>query len=705
MRIIVLDSSPSSREQLKELTARVCPEGVVEAFEDSAQALEQLIECAQEKAPDILIMSLGIAPLAADEFLRKLRRHEALRAVPVMILGVAEDQAFLWKTLEAGATDFLQTPFEQNEFTMRLARLLKVREQHQALADHSDQRLQAILDAIPAMVSVVAADDTLSFINKNKAESLGLDPHEAHGKTEDELYRQAGYSRGFQQGFNAALNRPFEEEITDIEGNARTFLTHRVPLPGVGSGGEETVAVSIDIGRLKSAEGRAATQRQFFRSVIDHDPNLICVHDENEKVILINKAFAEKCNMTVESCIGSKVSQLPIKLGKMVRRGKEVEDADAGVVDEGAQGSVHGSAQGGVGSYKQMIEFPGQSENWFQVVKTPISSMSGEGHDFLMVMTDITGIVENSQQLARAKEDAEFANMSKTEFLANMSHELRTPLNAIINFSQIMKDQLIGTLENEKYLEYAHDIHDSGQHLLEIISDILDIAKIEAGQVGLKLGACDMPQLVRQVEGLLKHRIREAGLKLETFVEDGVPRVFADAGKLKQILMNLIINAVKFTPADGEIAVLVSSVNADQVEITVKDTGIGMREEDIDQALHRFGQLDSYLKRGSSGEGPGVGLGLPLVKSLVQLHGGKFKIESEVGVGTTARAVIPVSFEMAGDVTDGVSAQFKDKLDDKVASKEDGDRSSGESREENRERDGENETPDGNPEENSSIAL
>lgn len=237
-------------------------------------------------------------------------------------------------------------------------------------------------------------------------------------------------------------------------------------------------------------------------------------------------------------------------------------------------------------------------------------------------------------ELERAKEMAESANLSKSQFLANISHELRTPLNAIIGFSSIIINQLFGPLGNDKYLSYAKDINESGVHLLDIINDILDLSKAEAGKLSLRLEELDVHEALKKCLQIVSERAAEAEVSLNIDAPAVLPKLVADRVRFIQIMLNLLSNAIKFTEAGGRIDIQAEFEPAgDEVHyftFRVKDTGIGMRKEDIDMAFQTFGQVDSGLNRRYEG----TGLGLPLTKKLVELHNGSIRIDSELHKGT-----------------------------------------------------------------------
>lgn len=252
-------------------------------------------------------------------------------------------------------------------------------------------------------------------------------------------------------------------------------------------------------------------------------------------------------------------------------------------------------------------------------------------------MYDVTRRRLTERALIAAKEQADFANRSKSEFLANMSHELRTPLNAIIGFSEIIKNQMFGPEGAAQYIEYAKDIYDSGELLLSLINDILDMSKIEAGKRSLSETTFDVERVIQACVRLVAGRAKVGRLHLTVQVPKDLPPVRAEERALKQVLTNLMTNAIKFTPENGEVKVSAAIDTFGHLCVAVSDTGIGIAAEDIPTALAPFGQIESALSRSTQG----TGLGLPLTKALVELHGGELQIESEVGKGTIVSVVLP----------------------------------------------------------------
>ncbi len=243
------------------------------------------------------------------------------------------------------------------------------------------------------------------------------------------------------------------------------------------------------------------------------------------------------------------------------------------------------------------------------------------------------------RELREATRLAEAANRAKSVFLTNMSHELRTPLNAIIGFAEVMTGEILGPIADSRYLQYANDIHGSGKHLLELINDMLDLSKIDAGMMELHEDIVDIDRIVQASIMLVEERATRHGINLNISVRRPLPAIMGDEVRLRQILINLLSNAVKFTPDMGTVDFTVEQNSDGSLDFTVRDTGIGMTEEDIPKIKEPFVQLDDPMNKRQEG----TGLGVPLSIAMARLHGGTIAYESCLGVGTTVKLTIPAS--------------------------------------------------------------
>jgi signal transduction histidine kinase len=484
--ILILDDRVTNRRILERLAKVLEPEGEVVSFADPLDALDWL----DRHTPDLVISDYKMPNLNASQFIERFRDLPGCIDVPVMVITVYEDVDFRYKALEAGATDFLLSPFDHREFKVRVSNLLKLRKQQliiQARAYDLEQRL--------------------------------------------------------------AEDHQHMEEL------------------------------------------RLASQERL-RTVIDAVPAMIYAVDRDNRLLFLNSQAAQLAGVSVPSAIGQRAQEVfPSAFGR------ESEKLDAQIF-KGADGS---------------------------------------NQNVVTVAFDITERKQAEQELLVAKNQAEEASRSKSEFLANVSHELRTPLNAILGFSDIMKREMLGPIGSPRYREYLRDINGSAGHLLNIIDDILDLSKIDAGQMELCEDPLDLAQLIDDTLILAEGPAAEAGVSLSRrFCAETLP-FLGDETKLKRVLLNLLSNGIKFSQPNGKVAVLVEQDKEDCLVLSVEDQGIGMTEAEIKLAVSRFGLVQSAMTR----QHQGTGLGLPLLINLTEMHGGTWRIQSERGVGTKVSLRFP----------------------------------------------------------------
>lgn len=407
--------------------------------------------------------------------------------------------------------------------------------------------------------------------------------------------------------------------------------------------GERLVGITIDITEQKLAEAREREATDRLVDAIESIGEAFALWDHDNRLVTANSKFVEFLNLPQGG----------------IASGAALDEvmAEAGI-------GADWPRAGGLEECVWEIRLP--SGRWLQISERPTQS---GGH--VNVGTDITAIkgqesaltqnksalektvrdleasrlklqhqarqlVDLAEKYAAEKTRAEAANRSKSEFLANMSHELRTPLNAIIGFSEMMETGLFGPLGSPKYTEYAHDIHSSGQHLLELINDILDMSKIEAGRMTLEKQPTDLSTVIEESLRLVSGRAEIASVKVVNEV-GALPKVEADKRAIKQVMLNLLSNAIKFTPAGGTISVKGGADGA-VVRLAVEDTGIGIPAHALPKIGRPFEQVESQHSK----KHKGTGLGLALSRSLVELHGGSLSIESTEGVGTRVTFTLPV---------------------------------------------------------------
>jgi PAS domain S-box-containing protein len=301
---------------------------------------------------------------------------------------------------------------------------------------------------------------------------------------------------------------------------------------------------------------------------------------------------------------------------------------------------------------RHYVDGDGRSQ-WWSISGKPVFDGNGVFSGYRGSGRNVTSAIEAQEALRSSKEDAELANRAKSEFIANMSHELRTPLNAVIGFSGLLQQEPFGTLGHDKYREYIKDIRDSGEHLLSLINDILDLSKVESGNAELYEEELDFPRLVESILSIMRHNADQNDISVSVELPENLPRIMADERKIKQVLMNIFGNAVKFTLPGGSVTVAAEASSRTGFVFQVRDTGIGMRPEDVPTAFAKFRQIDSDLNR----EYEGTGLGLPLARGLTELHGGTISLESRLGHGTVVTVRLPPEriLRHSGRTSDGAT--------------------------------------------------
>ncbi len=405
-----------------------------------------------------------------------------------------------------------------------------------------------------------------------------------------------------------------------------------------------TLSFTYFVAREATAREKAETR---LRDAIEHAPAGFALFDGEDRLILCNEKYRELYPLPARKFVVPGVRYIDMSR-KAVRFNPYLDLSDPAVLEAHLARwyDIHRSAD--TESIHRL-----SSGGWILN-----RGRRTEDGGLVAFHTDITLMKQQEEALRRseqaertAREQAETADRAKSAFLATMSHELRTPLNAIIGFSEIIESELFGR-NNPRYPEYGGLIRRSGQHLLAIINDILDIAKLQSGKTELHAEPTDLGELSAGSIQLVMEQVHAAKLTLTSAVPDDLPLVMVDPVRLRQILLNLLSNAIKFTPEGGTIAFSVGHGD-DGICIEVADTGIGMKPADIPTALEPFGQVSNAMTR----EHEGTGLGLPLTRSLVELHGGRLDIASVYGHGTTVRVLLPTTVIVAAEATQSIRRQ------------------------------------------------
>ncbi len=391
---------------------------------------------------------------------------------------------------------------------------------------------------------------------------------------------------------------------------------------------QDDEVILIDVIARPEAEDMEQVQRErddailLLTSLFDATGVGIMVTDHHGRIVRVNETFLQDYGYEPAEMIGEEFTvMIPPEDQDLSRK------LHAAFIERGRQGSRE----------VQILKKDGNiADVWLTTV---LLELSQRRRFMVATARDITERKNMIRRLRQAKEAADSANRAKSVFLANMSHELRTPLNAIIGFSEVMQNETFGPIQVPKYAEYLTDIHFSARHLLDIINDVLDMSKIEAGKVELVESDVCISELMRSVEMIMCARATQAGIKLIFDVEEGLPCLKSDQRFMRQIIINLLSNSIKFSPAHSNITVTAHRLENRHLRISVTDQGCGIAQDMIETVMEPFGQsVDSTQYN----QGQGTGLGLPLAKAMVELHGGDMTIDSKVNIGTTIYLDFPL---------------------------------------------------------------
>jgi len=427
--------------------------------------------------------------------------------------------------------------------------------------------------------------------------------------------------------------------VPDAQGRARWIDARGQARGERGDDGFTSIlGIALDTTEARRAKAHAQAAEGRLRDGIESVSDAFVLFDRHGRLILSNQAFQDA--FSFEPGVVRK-GALKADLNRIAALAIKSEQPAAGGRAGAREVELHD------GRWLQLVErFTSEggsvvSAADITAIKQKEAERQRASERLHATITELEDREEKLSLLARKYEiamtRAEAANQAKSEFLANMSHELRTPLNAINGFSEIMAGEMFGPLGDPRYKGYAADILKSGQHLLSLINDILDMAKIEAGKLTLHYEQVSLKEIVEDAARLMRGRVEESGLKLLVDAPD-LPTIEADHRGIKQVILNLLSNAVKFTPEGGDIVVALSREDDERLRVAVTDTGIGIAAEDLARLARPFEQVEGQHSKTTQG----TGLGLALTKSLIELHGGTLTLESEPGRGTTVSFDLPI---------------------------------------------------------------
>jgi PAS domain S-box-containing protein len=528
------------------------------------------------------------------------------------------------------------------ELVERLRQMLQDRTRSSNDAEAAQRRLRQILDTAPFPIVVARrSDGAFLYSNRPAAELFGIedgDPGASPRFVLDPAHRDRIFSDGAQ---------PDEElQIATAQGRAIWATMAAVPMRY----GEDEAALVVvnDITAKKTSEARLREAEQRLSDALSVAPDGVALFDPDQRLVICNPAYARITGVSLNAIAG--LNHRDICQASV--RGRPAPAA-AGVKTDYDDWVATRLRTFNLANGEPHIFYDTRDRRWLQIRDFRMDSGGTAS-----LITDITALKRGERELReandalaartetleaarktaiKAHQDAEFANRAKSQFLAHMSHEMRTPLNAIIGFSEIMSLQLLGASGVPQYDRYASDILAAGRHLLAVIDDILDLSKVEAGKMKLDSEQVSWDRLLQECFTLLRPLAADRMVTLRITPAPEGATIFADERLAKQMLVNLLSNAVKYTASGGEATIRLLPGSDGSAVVEVTDTGVGMDAADMQKALEPFGRIDSALVS----QMRGTGLGLPLVKALIELHGGRLELDSEPGRGTTVRLHFP----------------------------------------------------------------
>ncbi len=487
----------------------------------------------------------------------------------------------------------------------------------QTLRD-SEAKWRSLVESAPDIITTLDLDYRLQFINRIPA-GVDLAIEDVVGESVFDFLTDEHHD-----GFRKACQQVIETgEVAGYEIQGRIsqnwYASWIAPIKREG----ELVGfimTSTNITARKKAETELQESEQRFRRAVLNAPLPIMIHAENGEVILISRAWTELTGYTSE---------------EMTTISKWLEQANSEMSEQIQEYlvQVNQKKERSAPEQYEIMTKAGQKQIW-EFSSSLLGTQPDGQRTIISMALNNTDRIKAQQAMQSAKETAEYASRAKSDFLANMSHELRTPLNAIIGFAEILRDELVGPV-NDEQKECVNDIHMSGQHLLEMINDILDLSKIEAGKMFLQLEEFAIVDAVEEVNAIIKALALKKNIKLTLEGQQNV-MIHADRVKVKQIFYNLLSNAIKFTPEGGKVTTQLETTPTD-LHVKVIDTGIGIAEEDRMKLFAPFTQIDTSKSRRYGG----TGLGLALTQRLIELHGGQIQVTSEEEKGSTFSFNIP----------------------------------------------------------------
>jgi PAS domain S-box-containing protein len=503
------------------------------------------------------------------------------------------------------------------ETNRRLEAEIRERQQAEERAHALALHVRTVLEACPDPIVILDQEARISDLNPAFEQATGRERVQLIGRLFPSCFIDP--TSAWRAVRLVLANGRVHDQILGLRhasGPVQDLSCNAALLPEQPGRPQSVVVIGRDLTDWLAVERERTRSRRVFQMMIDATEDPIMLLDRDCRIRACNRAAASRFRFHPAELVGVSLDDLLPAAEVVERRRSVAETLSSGL------------------AHKREFQWRERTD---LTAIYPVAAAEGGLEGVVIHSRDITRQKQHEQEIELARRAAEQANIAKSQFLAAMSHELRTPLNAILGFSEIIANQLFGPVGSERYAEYAADILASGQHLLELVGNILEVSRLEAGTVALDLAAVDVGHLFRDCLRLRRDRLTSQELSVQVELAPGLPYLWADERGVRQILQNLLSNAIKFTPPGGRIQLAARPAESGGIILSVSDTGIGIPAGQLGRVTEPFERVDNRYSRATAG----TGLGLALVSGLVRLHRGTVSIDSTVGLGTTVSVWFP----------------------------------------------------------------